>query len=380
MAKPLKPKTKEVTKVTTQSYMITSAKFKYTLAEERIKNAIIDNLWELTGTGEISGKKLSNCLFKLHKGYGSNIYEVAIPIAPILEVMKKEETDENKNYQYIIDAAESMMTKIFSVRNEKGDYWGAPLISNVHSDRGSGILHFWIADWVVTALLDLRKGYTQFELDKMQSLRSPYSMRMYEMISNCKKNELTFLPKQLREWFGLEETAYPREFDFEKRVLKPAKKELDKTCPWSFDYVAEKPLNKNGNPIKNKPVRKYHIFPKYIAKNDNNKDKERRKAVAKLPATGRFGALRQELQDYLLKNLGWSQKSIQANVQTLAEAQELLPDILSDLSYMSAMARKSAADRPVGYVIQSLKNKIEEVKKGKSRSLAEAIAKGFSVK
>lgn len=374
MARPHTPTTKEETRNTIQSYIVTEAKFKYTLTEERIKNALLDNLWSLTG--ETKGLKLSEHLFRIHKETEVPFWKVEMPVKDILKYMGKETTPEEhkKNQAAIRNAAKSIQTKIFEVWNSKThDYWSASLIMNVHIGFRSGMMTFYVADWVMTALLDLTKGFTQYELDKMQRLTSPFSMRAYELVSSSQKEVISFTPKQIREWFGVA-GKYEREWNFVKRVLEPSKQELDKICPWSFDYkiIHENPENDKTE------VKLYNIYPCHIAKNENPTIVKNR-AIAQLPAGGAFGVLDQHVYDYLLYNLQWDKKSINANKQTLLKAQEALPDLLSDLAYLGAKSR--TMEKPVGYVINSLKGKIEDAELGKrkTRTITEAIANQFSI-
>lgn len=371
MPRPHTPSTREETRNTIQSYIVTEAKFKYTLTEERIKNALLNNLWSLTG--ETKGVVLKENLFRLHKETEVPFWKVEMPVRDILKYMGKETTPEEhkKNQAAIRKAAKSIQTKIFEVWNSATqDYWSASLIMNVHIAFRSGMMTFYVADWVMTALLDLTKGFTQYELDKMQRLTSPFSMRAYELVSNSSKKVLSFTPEEIRTWFGVTD-KYKREYDFVKRVLEPSKQELDKICPWSFDYqlIHENPTNDKTE------VKLYNIYPKHIPRNESQTI-IKNKAIAQLPAGGSFGVLDQHVYDYLLNNLNWTKDYIMVNKQTLLKAQDVLPDIMSDLSYLGAKARTMA--KPVGYVINSLKGKIEDTeRKTKTRTITEAIANQF---
>ena len=49
MARPIQPEQSELVKKTVFSYIVSSAKFKYNLTENRIKFALLDNLKALSG-------------------------------------------------------------------------------------------------------------------------------------------------------------------------------------------------------------------------------------------------------------------------------------------------------------------------------------------
>lgn len=384
MARTIKPNQNDKTLVrkATQSYIMTAARFKYNLTEERIRNALLDNLWRLTG--ETKGVILKNSMFRLHKPDNSRSWEVEMPVADIIKYMGNTD-DPSKNYDLIKRAAKKMMVKIIEVENtETGDWWAASLIQNVYISKRSGIMKFQVADWVMTALLDISKGFTQYELGSMQSLKHASTMRAYEMVSNAKKDCLSWTFENLKEFFfGRAETKkeknkYSSLYDFERRVLKPAKKELDDSnCPWSFDYQIIKKAGKDGKIARNAKVEKINIYPIHRPQLENQSIITNN-ALAQLPAGGKFGVLKPELYDYLLHNLDWSKETIAKNKQTFAKAQEVmdLTELLSKLAKMGAAARK--VDNPIGYVINGVKGEIE--KHGVKKEAAPAPAASSTVR
>ena len=232
MARPIQPEQSELVKKTVFSYIVSSAKFKYNLTENRIKFALLDNLKALSGIPK--NLDIRNHKFRMHKPQDSRVWEVEMPMSDILKYMGSEGTPK-KNQALIRKAAKSMQTKIIEVENTAtGDYWGAALIMNVYISRGSGIMKFIVADWVMTALLDYTHGFREFELETMMKLNSPYAMRFYELVANQDTGTpINMKVETLREWMGIKEGQYSRSYDLRKWVLEPSKKELDANCPWS---------------------------------------------------------------------------------------------------------------------------------------------------
>ena len=112
MARPIQPEQSELVKKTVFSYIVSSAKFKYNLTENRIKFALLDNLKALSGIP--NNLDIRNHKFRMHKPQDSRVWEVEMPISDILKYMGSEGTPK-KNQAAIRKAAKSMQTKIILI-------------------------------------------------------------------------------------------------------------------------------------------------------------------------------------------------------------------------------------------------------------------------
>ena len=351
MAKPLRPKTKEMMKKVTFSYIISNAKFKYTLTEHRIRFAILDNLKTLSGVP--NNLEIPNHKFRMHKPQNIHAWEVELPMSDILKYMGSENTPK-KNHQLIEKAAESIQKKIFTVKNtETGEFWAAPLIMNVYIAPNSGIMRFLVADWVMVALLDYKEGFREFEFETMMKLKSPYAIRFYELVAKQEEGTpIAMNVETFREWMGIKEGQYLRSFDLRKRVLEPSKKELDANCPWSFDFTEQKenPDNKRSKVVK------YLITPRHIIENENQtlyKQSLQSKVTARLQ-------LSTQAYEYLRYNLFFDVDEINKNKKTFIEAEEKIPDFVGFLASLAGPSR--LADHPKGYIIGACRRKAAEQK------------------
>lgn len=352
MPRPLKPNTKELMRKAVQSYVFTSARFKYTLTEHKIRIALMNNLRIMNR--ESLNIEYRNNLFRIHHPQESRAWEVEMPISDVLQYMSKENSP-SKNYDAIKNAARSMQLKIFEVENtETGDYWGAPLIMNVWCSKRSGMMKFAISDWVLTALLDFTKGYREFELPSMMKLNSPYAMRMYELVSK-QKSPLTMTVSQIREWFGVEEKSYKRDSDFVKRVLAPSQKELDEHCPYSFDLEINRvnPRNERSKTLS------YTIIPKHLIANHDPEIYKTELNAKVGNITGPYGMLKKDISDYLLYNLNFNKKEINAHKELFLQAQKVIPNLVTELSKIKE--RSLSKNNPKGYIINSIRNILDEL-------------------
>lgn len=348
MARPIKPENKELVKKTVFSYIVSSAKFKYNLTENRIKYALLDNLKALSGVP--NSLEIKNNMFRMHTHQDSRVWEVEMPMADILKYMGDENTPK-KNQALIRKAARSMQTKIIEVENTAtGEYWGAALIMNVYIGRGSSIMKFVVADWVMTALLDYTHGFREIELETMMKLKSTYSMRFYELVVN-QKDVLKMSVDTFRAWFGIKDGQYTRAYDLRKRVFEPAKEELDACSPWSFYFREVREDEKNS---KSKIIR-YDIYPVHQIEKENPtlyKKALQSKITARLQ-------LSKEAYDYLRYNLDFTIEEINKNKQTFITAEGKIPQFVDFLASLAGPSR--LAEKPKGYIIGACRKKAAEL-------------------
>ena len=105
---------------------------------------------------------------------------------------------------------------------------------------------------------EFSKGYRKYELVTAMQFNSVYSMRFYELLSG-QKRPLEFTFEQLREMLCVND-KYKLVGDFKRWVLDIAKRELDESSPYSFNYIEVKEGRK---------VVGFKFFPTF---NPDNKD------------------------------------------------------------------------------------------------------------
>lgn len=97
---------------------------------------------------------------------------------------------------------------------------------------------------VLKDLLDIKKGFTRYQLDSALSLTSHHSQRIYELLSRWKDiHQKSFNLEHLKTMLNVE-TKYPKWTHFEIKVLKVAQKELIDKTDISFTYTTIKKGNK----------------------------------------------------------------------------------------------------------------------------------------
>lgn len=84
-------------------------------------------------------------------------------------------------------------------------------------------------------LLQLKGAFTKCNLTTLNKFRSMYAVRMYQLLYQYKNlGSRMFEIAELKEIIGLDKDQYPSFEDFKRRIINPAKLELDKKAEISF--------------------------------------------------------------------------------------------------------------------------------------------------
>ena len=328
-----------------QSYIVTSAKYDYSVYEKRILYRLIEMFQGLTKGIKLNEKiKLQQDLF--------DVRIVTMPIALFLN------GEDDKNYARIKSAISSLEDKSFTYEDDKT--WEViRIISEPKIDKYSESVRFRINPKVVSAFLDFSKGFSKYELVTAMQFESVYAMRFYELLSE-QKQPITYSIENLKIMFKIE-GKYKLTADFIRYVIDPAKKELDKNSPYSFEY---KPL-KTG-----RKITAIKFYPVYQPQNRDNSI-EGRKLQKR---TSLNWDLDKIIINYLKENYIFSEEEIKNNRELFTAAQNKKD---FDLLYFLSEQKRNAASKknPKGWIVNAIKKQIGEIesvkteKKSKSKQL-----------
>ena len=100
-------------------------------------------------------------------------------------------------------------------------------INEAEIEKGNGVIKLQLSNHLKPYLLELKQNFTKYELINVLSLRSKYSIRLYELLkSYLWQGGWKVSVKEIREL--LETEGKYKEFkDFRKRVLNPAIEEIN---------------------------------------------------------------------------------------------------------------------------------------------------------
>ena len=207
-----------------QSYIFTTAKYDFSAYEKRIMYRLVE-----LAQDEIKGIMIRDNMHKIEPTLFGR--EITMPVADILR------DEKDQNYTIAKKAFKSLAQKGVEYEDEK--IWQyTSIISSPKINKIKGSVVFQVADDIWRCLLDFTKGYRKYELITAMGFKSVYSMRMYELMSG-QKRPLEFTFEDLKQRFKLKD-KYSKVNDFKRWVLDIAKKELDVSSPYSFNYIEVK--------------------------------------------------------------------------------------------------------------------------------------------
>ena len=318
-----------------QSYIFTSARYDYTVYEKRILYRLVEY-----AQSEIEGLMIKDYMHRIKHNLSD--VSISMPISSILVTTEK--SNINKHYSEAKKACKALGKKYLEWEDPEKGYWGDNILYNIHIEKGEGIMHFNVVNWVWDAILDFSKGFRKFDIAIAMKLHSQYSMRFFELMAG-QNRVLIFSVGELRKMFFLGENQYKLTADIRRKILEPSKKELDGISPYSFEFVP----NFDGNKIVS-----YTFYPVYIRENED-------KRLAEIEQTAKVTArlqLDQDVYDVLRYSFGFESEEINKNKKTLVEAQKKIDSLMDFL--MDIRANAFRADNTKSYVIGAIKKRIEE--------------------
>ncbi|MCA4808108.1 replication initiation protein [Myroides odoratimimus] len=316
-----------------QSYILTTAKYDYSVYEKRILYRIIELNQNLMEGKKLNSKYAVNPT--LHRSF-----EYIMPYSAFLT-----DEDKDKNHKRIKEAFLTLSQKIIEYENDVV-YKCAGIVFNVKLEKRQDVISFYVADWIYNALMDFSKGYRKYELATAMSFQSEYSMRFYELFSNQAK-PINYGIDTLKEMFGISDKYVGRPSDFIKRVVIPAKKELDELSPYTFIYKELKTGRK---------ITSLQFIPIYQASKEDAILKS--KQIGQKISTGFY--LDATDKEYLIAQYGFTDKEIKNNSDLFEKLYKELEqgELIDKLSELRRKAGES--HNPKGYVIASLRQLLED--------------------
>jgi plasmid replication initiation protein len=317
-----------------QSYIITQARYDFSVYEKRILYSIIQMFQQL-----LEGKKLTGKHRADKDLFGD--YMIYMPIKSCLK------DEEDKNHHQVKAALRALENKKFEYEDDK--VWQIiRLVQAPEIIKNEEVMKFRLHYRLVDAFMDFSKGFSKYEFLTAMKFESTYAMRFYELLSGQTK-PIMYSIDNLKIMFQVED-KYSKSNDFIRKVIDAAKKELDKKSPYSFEYSAVK---------QGKKITSIKFYPVFVSE---NRDPLLERNDLKRQVSPRW-ELDKMVIDYLRENFMFSDTEIKNNVDLFALAQSKL-DLMYELSMLKAKAMK--ARNTQGYVIGVLKKMV--VTNGKSGS------------
>ena len=169
--------------------------------------------------------------------------------------------DNGGNYAYIKQSLKHIADKSMWMRTNTGKHILLRWLDRVIIDENSGNIIFSFHRDMFPYLLNLQECYTQYSFLNVLSMRSTYSIRLYELLRSYMNMDSVIIMSldDLRDRIGCEK--YPRFSNFKQRVLDPAIDEINDDTDIEVEYQLDKVESRSYNRIKfyitNKLERQY---------------------------------------------------------------------------------------------------------------------------
>lgn len=311
-----------------QSYVLTVARYDANVYVKRIMTHIVS-----ANQDYVQSEKLGGCVLNIDEDLFCD-REYTFDIKNILQ------GDEDKNYKRVKKAFEYLQSKFLRFDNAY-DYVSVPFINAVKIKNKTGIATFRMSEVIYKAFADFTKGFRKLEFELTLSFTSIYSIRLYELMAG-QKEPLTYTIDYLKEIFCIENKYQNKPTDFIKRVIVPAKKELDAKSSYTFEYK----INKKG--------RAYHsiTFHPIYQPQFRNEDLEEKSLQKQLSISW---ILDKNTKDYLKYNFEFTDKEIKQNLSLFERANKEL-DLVEFASKIKIKIRNIS--NPKGYLINAIKREL----------------------
>lgn len=326
-----------------QSFKMTTIRNNFGLYGQRTITRLVEASQHL-----LEGKTIGDCLtYHVEKSLWGDI-RVKMPISAILR--KGDEANHPE--------AKRQLKKLVSLPLEyeapNGDWICTTLISKVIFSKSSGEATLTIQPEIWEAILDFSKGFRRFEIEKALDLRSANSMRLYQLLSGQTK-PLSYNLEALKKMLGVEK-KYNRPYDFIKRVITPAKEELDKVSPYSFDFK----LIKESKIGRGKETIIGITFYPYFIPDHRDLELAQREEFGKLKKTfPGVLSIPTSIEKYLIHTAGFTKKGLENNKDLILHAINHITNFESDF-LRKVVGNSRKAKNPQGYILKAIKGELKE--------------------
>jgi len=165
-------------------------------------------------------------------------------------------------YTEIPKITKELMQKVFEIKRGN-KVIQLSWLSSVEYEKGTGLVELEFSPKLKPYLLELKGLHTSYKLENILSLKSKYSIRLYEILkSNLFKNDIEIELEDLKRMVGATEKAYKTYTNFKSKVIFQAQNELPLKTDICFEFKEIKTGRKvtslkfyiNTNKTKNKAI------------------------------------------------------------------------------------------------------------------------------
>jgi len=139
-------------------------------------------------------------------------------------------------YSELPKITKELMQKVFEIK-QGNKITQLSWLSSAEYEKGTGLIELEFSPKLKPYMLELHGLHTSYKLENILSLKSKYSIRLYEILkSNLFKNQIEIEVEDLKKMVGANEKAYNVYTNFKSKVIFKAQKEIPLKTDISFDF------------------------------------------------------------------------------------------------------------------------------------------------
>lgn len=193
-------------------------------------NALIEATYNIT----LNGLKLLRLIASMIDKKDEDFKEYTIKISDLLNLFG---VKNQSQYIEIPKTIKELMSKVVVIYCNEKVFRQYPLLSMAEHNLGKGEVKIKIHPDLKPYFFDLNDNYTKYELRNILKLKSAYSFQIYELMKmNQYRKTVEYNLDFLKKILGTTSKGYERYFNFKKRVLEKAKRELAEKTDITFTY------------------------------------------------------------------------------------------------------------------------------------------------
>lgn len=276
------------------------------------------------------------------------VEEFGLPLLtmPVRSILSGEE---DKNYEKAKRAVLDYLDWKLIFEDDK-KFKVTQVIYEPELDKENGKFQFLINKNIWRYLVDFTKGYSQYDLDVALTLNSQLALEIYKGLPN-QKGTLTYSLERFREVYGFQDKYKDRPSNLVKYAIEPAKRELDRKSPWTFEYVLHF-VKKEGGKKGRRSISGIDIIPVRRVGNESDDVARKRVHPAQLIGSDAYKLLTEKLF-FTFAEIKANIKLFELGSKNLGEAG--FADWINKIVPDACRAERSTQ----GYVVNALKKYLD---------------------
>jgi len=185
----------------------------------------------------------------LKENQNEHWFSVKLNLLKKMCIDTSEQDKNNKYYKFLIREMENVKVEYNLLKKSKRIEGIASLLDNIEFitdiETNEIIIRYSIPFRVREVMISKEEPFAKINLALEKQFRGKYTIDLYEILEDYKNVDIPLMKlEELRKIFGIED-KYKRIFDLKRRVLEPAKKEINEN-PF-IDFYIDYELIKSGS-------------------------------------------------------------------------------------------------------------------------------------